>query len=316
MSLYQKVRPQELGDIVGNTAVVAAARKMLASKERPHAILISGPTGSGKTTLGRILAKEFGTCSTSIFEINAANMRGIDTIREIISTSSLATIDGGSKTYIFDESHQFSKDAQNALLKLIEDDYKGNNYYIFCTTDPKGLIPTIRSRCTLYEMSKLPEKQVLSLLDKICVQEGLNVSPDIRAAVALTCDGSARAALVSLEAVNGIDDLDTALGLLQKGTESDVEIIDLCKHMYSAPQVRMQKWKLIIQQFDALDSDPENIRRAILGYLYKKLVTAEKQEEALDLTHLINIFSTSTFYGGKSMLGGLVARACFEKNPY
>lgn len=316
MSLYTEIRPSKLDEIVGNQGTIRALEKMLQSSRKPHAILLRGPSGCGKTTLARILATEFGSHEESIFEMNAANTRNIDDIREIARTAPLSTFAGGAKTYIVDESHQLTAAAQQAFLKVLED-CPVNCFFVLCTTDPANLIPTIRNRCTDYEVRKLKAADLIILLERACEKAKLNVPPQIIQAVVATSEGSPRATLVALEKVQDIEDLDTAIELLLKGTEYDSSIIDLCKLMNANPDVRRNRWSQIIWAFDQIkDSEPERIRKSIMTYLYKMLVTCENPEEALDLAHLIRIFSGNCFYGGKSMLGALVAQACFAKNSY
>lgn len=317
MSLYQKVRPQQFADVVGSDATVRALVKMSKSpeSERPHAILIHGPSGTGKTTCARILATEFGATKDSIFEVNAANTRGLDSVREIASSAHLSVLGGGAKVYIVDESHQLTPAAQEAFLKVLED-YPKNTYFIFCTTEPKSIIATIRNRCTSYEMSLLSVDKILELVRAVNEKEKLGVGDDVLQAVAATSEGSPRASIVALESIRGIEDLDTAIQLLVRGTEHDSNVIDLCKMLYASPQIRRQKWKLIIQILDRLGDTPETIRKSILTYLYKKLVTAQDDSEAVDLAWLCTIFSASVYYGNKAQLGAMIARACFSENPY
>jgi len=312
MSLYREVRPSSLAEIVGNVNTVRALEKMVKSAKRPHAILLRGQSGCGKTTIARILAKEFGSNEDSIFELNAANTRGIEDIREIARTAPLSTLGGGAKTYIVDESHQLTSAAQEAFLKVLEES-PPNCYFILCTTEPANLIPTIRNRCTDYEVGKLTGKELLVLLEKACEKAKLNVSLQIVQAVAATSEGSPRATLVALEKVKDITDLDTAIQLLLKGTENDVSIIELCKLLNCNPEVRKSKWSTIINTFDMIEDEPEKVRKSIMGYLYKMLVTCKDSEEASDLAYLIKIFSVNCFYGGKSQLGAQVAEACFKR---
>lgn len=317
MALYQKVRPSSFDEVVGNESTIRALVKKIKGPEdqRPHAFLFHGPSGTGKTTLGRIVAKEVGCTKDSIFEVNAANTRGLDSVRDIASSAHLSVLGGGAKAYIIDESHQLTPAAQEAFLKIIED-YPRDTYFIFCTTEPKGIIPTIRNRCTQYEMCTLSTDKILQLVRMVCQKEQLAVPDAIQQSVAATCEGSPRAALVSLESVIGIEDLDTAIQLLVRGTDLDSGVIELCKLLYALPNVRRQNWRNIIGTFNRLSDTPETIRRSVLTYLYKKLVDAPDEEEALDLAWLIKIFSVSVFYGNKAQLGSMVAQACFGKNSY
>jgi len=317
MGLYQKVRPSTFDEVVGNDATIRALKKMAEGPEssRSHAILLHGPSGTGKTTCARILATMFGASGDSVFEINAANTRGLDSVREIASSAHLSVLGGGAKVYIIDESHQLTPAAQEAFLKVIED-HPPHTYFIFCTTEPKAIIDTIRNRCSQYEMSLLSTEKILELVRKVTEKEQLGVSDEILQAVAGTSDGSPRAAVVALEKVKGIADLDTAIGLLLRGTEHDHQVIELCQLMYASPQARRQKWRYIFQVFDSLEDRPETIRKSILTYLYKKLVTAADDAEALDLAWLIHIFSQSVYYGNRAQLGAQIARACFSRNEF
>ena len=313
MSLYQEIRPDNFDDIVGNSVTIGALRSMLrkSADSRPHAILFKGPYGCGKTTLARILAREFGSDASSIIKISANNTNGIETVREISANAHLIGLGGMAKTYIIDESHELTNRAQEGFLDITEDN-PPYCYFIFCTTNPAAISEGIHERCTEYEVRLLRKNEIESVLKRACEKKGLNVSPDIIEAITLTCGGSARVALVSLEQVAGIDDIDKALELLVSGTMRDATVLDLLKLLIMAPEQRRKKWKQIITTFDAITADSEVIRRSILTFLYNKLKKYDRVEDAMDITHLLRIFSVSTYYGKKSQLGALVARACFE----
>ena len=320
-------------------------------KSRSHCYLLKGPYGCGKTTIARILAVEFGSDESSTIKISANNTNGIETVREISSNAHLMGLGGKAKTYIIDESHELTPRAQEGFLDIIEDN-PPHCYFIFCTTNPAAISGGIRSRCTDYEVTLLRKEEIKEVLKRAIekykpklearwveldtrlevraragvedtIKEGMaairhtldgleNISPDILEAIPLICDGSARAALVSLEQVIGIESLDKALEVLVSGTERDATVLELLKLMIMAPNQRRKKWKQIIMTFDAISADSEVTRKSILTFLYNRLKKYDKLEEALDITHLLKIFSVSTYYGKKSQLGALIARACFE----
>ena len=108
MALYQKYRPNSFDNFIGNSDTIEALRNLLSKKERPHVYLFSGPTGCGKTTLARILYQLVGACPTDINEIDTADFRGIDTIRELRKQSQYKPMNGDSRAWILDECHKLS----------------------------------------------------------------------------------------------------------------------------------------------------------------------------------------------------------------
>jgi len=312
--LYQIVRPKKLDDVIGNSATVGALRRLV--KQTPdkhsHTIMLRGPSGCGKTTLARILATSFGSGEQGTIELNAANTRGIETIRDIATNSYLPSLGSSAKTYILDESHQLTKAAQEALLKIIEDN-PPHCYFILCTTEPENIIKTVRNRCSEYEVGLLTSKEILVLLNGVLKKLEISSKGEILEGISYTCGGCPRTALVQLEQVIDIKDVNEALGILVKGTERDANVIDLCKLLMMAPEIRRKRWQQIIEKFSLLDEEPEKIRRAVLTFLFNRLRKIELIEDAEDITHLLTIFSQNVYYGGKSQLGALIARACFEK---
>lgn len=313
MAIYQEIRPDNFDDIVGNASTIGAIRSMVRKPpaSRSHTILLKGPNGCGKTTIALILAKEFGSDEGSTIRIHANNTNGIETVREISNNAQLMGLGGKPKTYIIDESHELTTRAQEGFLDIIEDN-PPHCYFIFCTTDPAAIIKGIRSRCADYVVGLLRSKEIMKVLDRACQMKNLDMHPDILEGIVLTCEGSPREALVSLEQVENITDVDKALEVIVAGTYLDATVLDLLKLMIMAPDQRRKKWKQIITTFDAISADSEVIRKSILTFLYNKLKKYDRLEDALDIAHLLRIFSISTFYGKKSQLGALIARACFE----
>lgn len=167
MSLYNKYRPKEFSEVIGNEAAVSYLETISEEEEeRAHVFLLHGPTGCGKTTLARIASKEIGCSENNTTEIDSATFRGIDTVRELRKTSRYQSIGGGSRVWIIDEIHKMTTDAQNALLKLLED-HPSNCYYILCTTEPEKLLPTVRGRAIQLEVKPLTDPQMFSLLKRV-----------------------------------------------------------------------------------------------------------------------------------------------------
>jgi hypothetical protein len=153
----------------------------------------------------------------------------------------------------------------------------------------------------------------MQVLKPAVAKLNIKIHEDILEVISLTCGGSSRVALVQLEQVMGIDDVGTAIDLLEKGTERDAKVLDLLKLLIMAPEMRLKKWERIIKVFSLIDDNPEKIRRAILTFLFNKLRGTDNEEIAKDITYLLKLFSVSTYYSGKAGLGALVARACFER---
>jgi len=311
--LYQTVRPTSLEEVVGNEETIGALSRTLKGTMRPHVYLLHGPYGCGKTTLARIMAKMFGSSERSTFLYNAANTRGIDTVRQILDHCRMTVIDGKPKTFILDESHQLTPAAQEALLD-ITDSPPDDVYFIFCTTAPKQIIKGIRNRCTDYVMQRLSFTQTMEVLHRACDSQQLDVDKKILEAVAMVADGCSREALVYLEKVQDETDLDTAIRLIVRGTEKDSNIIELGKMLLRVPEKRKRDWKKILNLYYIIEDEPERLRKALLTFFLTNLRKCNSVEDAEDIAKMIRIFSVSVYYGGKSALAALIVKACFGED--
>jgi len=209
---YLKYRPQKISEL-DLTAVRESLEKVLKSKKIPHALLFSGPRGTGKTSAARIFAKAincqtkrktFEPCnrckicqgitdgsSLDLIEIDAASNRGIDDVRDLRDKIKLSPAEFQYKVYIIDEVHMLTKEAFNALLKTLEEP-PGHAIFILCTTAPEKLPETILSRCLRFNFKKATHDEVLRSLQRVIKGEKLKVEKGVLEEIAQSADGSFR----------------------------------------------------------------------------------------------------------------------------
>lgn len=306
MPLHIDARPQSLDEVFGNKATIISLKEMIKSDSCPQAYLFQGPTGCGKTTLARILAKEFGCESFDIAEFNAANMRGIDTIREIAEKANFAPMYGKSKCYILDESHQLTEPGQQALLKTIEDAHK-NTYFFLCTTNPAKTIKTIRNRCAVYSVSYLDKTKMKELIEYVMKKFNCWI-PD--PAVDLIIEGAKRCprkALIYLEQTKTLDNLDDVKRIISDLTIEGREFIELCRAIVSR-----KPWQDIKSTYKQLNVEPEKARRGILGYLKSCLLNTQMPQESQRFSGLIDIFSGNLFDDGEPKFLNMLYKASLK----
>lgn len=291
-SLYLKHRPKTLDDIIGNKEIVDILKNQLKEKGNiPKSILFHGPTGCGKTTLGRIIATELGAKGADVKEVDAADFRGIDTIREIRRQSAYKPLESPCRVWILDECHKMSNDAQNALLKALEDTPK-HIYYILCTTDPQKLIPTIRGRCSQLQVRQLTDKEMKILLRKVVKAEGETISKEVYDQITQDSQGHPRNALQILEQVLSVDE-DKRMQVAKRTAEVQSEIIQLCRAL-----IQGASWKNVSTILNGLKTeDPEKIRRVVLGYCQAVLLKSENNTAAAIMEEFIEPFYNSGFPG-------------------
>jgi len=200
--LALRYRPKSFQDIIGQDRTVDQLRSALEKETLGHALLFSGPRGTGKTTTARIIAKQLNAgvseaeLAMNVIEIDAASHTGVDNVREIIENLRYNT--RGHKVVILDEAHMLSKNAFNALLKTLEEPPPGVTF-ILVTTEPHKLIPTVRSRCQIYEFLEVGVQALYSYYTDIAQKESLNITPDQVYGVALKANGSVRDGLSILQ---------------------------------------------------------------------------------------------------------------------
>lgn len=290
--LYLKYRPNSLDEIAGNKDVVEVLKNQLGGKQpTPRSILFHGPTGCGKTTLGRIVANKLGAKGSDLREVDSADFRGIDTIRDIRRQSAFKPLEGKCRVWIMDEVHMTTREAQSALLKALEDTPK-HVYYILCTTDPQKLLPTIRGRCAQFQVSPLSEREMKMLLRRVVKAEGESITKEIYDQITQDSLGHPRNALQILSQVLAVEEK-RRLKVAKKTAETQSKTIELCRALSGGAG-----WKKISNILKGLkEEDPEQIRRAVLGYGQAILLNGENHGVAMVMDEFINPFYNSGFPG-------------------
>ena len=275
MTLYLKHRPQSLSEMIGNDKLVENLTTILAKPDRPHSFLLHGPTGCGKTTIGRIIAKELCCSGADYREVDSADFRGIDTIRDMRKQSQFMALESSCKVWLLDECHKLSNDAMNALLKALEDTPK-HVYYILCTTDPQKLLPTIKGRCSQFQVEQLKPGEMRKLLMKVVKAENEKLVKPVYEAIIESAQGHPRNALQILDQVLTIDP-ESRLGVAKKAQEDSVQAIELCRAIISG-----QGWQKVSNILSELKGqDAEGIRRLVLGYCSSILLKGENSQAGL-----------------------------------
>ena len=236
-TLYREWRPARFSEVSGQSHIKHTLNNMLERARVPHALLFTGPRGTGKTTMAKIMARALNcqlgvtaepclTCpacvaiatgaSLDVVEIDAASNRGIDEIRELREHVKFAPVDLRTKVYIIDEVHMLTTEAFNALLKTLEEPPR-HVVFILATTEPHKLPATIVSRCQRFDFRRLATSAVVARLTQVASANGVNLSAAAAHEIAQHASGSMRDALGLYEQcaafVDGEIDADAVLAV-------------------------------------------------------------------------------------------------------
>lgn len=265
-TLYRKYRPNSFDEVVGQDIIIKTLKNEIKYNQLNHAYLFTGPRGTGKTSIAKILAKTINcsdihdgvacnkcvNCtqiknhqSTDIIEIDAASNNGVDEIRELKSKVNLVPSSGKYKVYIIDEVHMLTIGAFNALLKTLEEP-PAHIIFILATTDPHKIPTTILSRCQRFDFKRISINSLMQRLNVIINNEKIKIDDEAVAEIARLSDGGMRDALSMLDqvisysvdkiTVEDVHEINGTLSqvqlksiieyLIEKNLSSELELID------------------------------------------------------------------------------------------
>jgi len=299
-ALPLKYRPRKLSDVCGQEPVVTSLINCFNRKNIPNVFLFTGQYGSGKTTTARIAVSMLncekgvsidpcGECmackkiqngvSIDVQEIDAATNRGIGDIRSLKESSRYAPVEMRYKAIILDECHQLTSEANNSLLKLLEE--PPENLYIFlCTTEPREILPTIHSRCQRYDFKKLDPMVIYEYIKGICDREGLEYEDEALKVIAKMSNGSLRDAIKNIESLRNYCD--------------DKLLKEKCYRLFGVPELafsykfvakimskKFTEGFLLINEFTSKGVSPVLMIKELSSYLRDLMVLRVSKEDSL-----------------------------------
>ena len=304
IALYRRFRPQTFDEITSQDAPVAALKQAVKSGKIGHAYLFAGQRGTGKTTIAKVFSraincvnpKDGNPCNEcevckgilsgsllDVIEIDAASNNGVENVRRICEEAVFAPTKAKFKVYIIDEVHMLSTGAYNALLKTLEEPPK-HVVFLFATTEPHKILPTILSRCQRYYFKRIPDELIIKRLRFICDKENIKADDDALKQIASLSDGALRDA-ISL--------LDQAAGAVSGGTITAKSVQDIAGTVDTEFLIEMGD-VLIDGNYEALLRLCSRISNAGRDYLRFTIDLAEYFRDLLvirvvpDPTELIN----------------------------
>lgn len=333
-ALYREWRPQSFSEVVGQTHISRTLLNALKRDQVSHAYLFSGPRGTGKTTVAKLLAKAVNclaepgdrpcnacpACksitagvSVDVQEMDAASNRGIDEIRDLRDRVRYLPVEYRKKVYIIDEVHMLTEPAFNALLKTLEEPPK-HVLFILATTEPHKLPATIVSRCQRFDFHRLDINLIVERLHQVVQARGASVTPAALWAMAKASEGAMRDALSLLDQClamgAGVVDVREVHGMLGQAGEEAFE--DICRALADRDLGRLSR------RLEAVTAAGQDLRQLTLGLcqylrdiLLVKLCGAQAPVDAHDparlevLGHLAQALPESRLYQALESLAGV-----------
>ena len=270
-----KYRPSTFEDVVGQQHVTRTLINSIKENKIPSALLFCGPRGVGKTSSARIFAREINNYSKedelsfNIFELDAASNNKADDIRDLIEKVRIPPQKGKYKVYIIDEVHMLSKHAENAFLKTLEEP-PPYVVFILATTEKNKILPTIISRCQIYDFNRIKEAEIVEYLNQICKKENIEFELPALNLIAKKSDGSMRDSLTILDRVVNYSNNK----ILIKETSILLNVIDDDKYLEIVEKAQNGNLVNAIEIFNKLSDSGIDEKEFMIGLIeyYRNLI--------------------------------------------
>ena len=270
-----KYRPSTFEDVVGQQHVTRTLINSIKENKIPSALLFCGPRGVGKTSSARIFAREINNYSKedelsfNIFELDAASNNKADDIRDLIEKVRIPPQKGKYKVYIIDEVHMLSKHAENAFLKTLEEP-PPYVVFILATTEKNKILPTIISRCQIYDFNRIKEAEIVEYLNQICKKENIEFELPALNLIAKKSDGSMRDSLTILDRVVNYSNNK----ILIKETSILLNVIDDDKYLEIVQKTQNGNLVNAIEIFNELSDSGIDEKEFMIGLIeyYRNLI--------------------------------------------
>ena len=294
-----KYRPSTFEDVVGQQHVTRTLINSIKENKIPSALLFCGPRGVGKTSSARIFAREINNYSKedelsfNIFELDAASNNKADDIRDLIEKVRIPPQKGKYKVYIIDEVHMLSKHAENAFLKTLEEP-PPYVVFILATTEKNKILPTIISRCQIYDFNRIKEAEIVEYLNQICKKENIEFELPALNLIAKKSDGSMRDSLTILDRVVNYSNNK----ILIKETSILLNVIDDDKYLEIVQKTQNGNLVNAIEIFNKLSDSGIDEKEFMIGLIeyYRNLILLKVSNYSFqneDEKHLIIANETS-----------------------
>lgn len=298
--LYRKYRPQTFAEMIGQEHAVKILEAKIKGNDLPHVIMLSGPTGVGKTTTAQIIAREIGcTCTAAnLIEIDVADDRSIDMVREVKDRIKYLPMGGNARVWIFDEAVQLPKLTQQAFLDQLER-VPNHAYLIFCSSETTGMLPTFLGRMFPVKMYRLSDEHLREIMKVALAGEGATIPQRVGDTIIAKAGGSARRALQLLELIlptSGTAESISVLDGVSIDQEAKIEFLALSL-------LKGVRFDGLLPALEAVGNDTEGIRRQVLAYMNKVLTGNGNHPRA---SEIITAFSQPWYDSGAAGLANAV----------